>query len=39
MNMQISKNRQFKRGEYLGACPLCGDDVYWYKAKGSHKRF
>ncbi len=39
MVMQISKGKQFKRGVYLGTCPRCGDDVYWYKTKGSHKRF
>ncbi len=37
--MQTSRPKQFKRGVYLGACPACGDDVSWYKAKSSHKRF
>ncbi len=37
--MQLSKSKQFKRGTYLGTCPRCGDEVMWYKAKGSHKRF
>jgi ssDNA-binding Zn-finger/Zn-ribbon topoisomerase 1 len=37
--MQVSRTKKTNRGVYIGACPSCGDDVYWYKNKTSHKRF
>ncbi|HMF29887.1 MAG TPA: hypothetical protein VKK79_00620 [Candidatus Lokiarchaeia archaeon] len=35
---QLAK-KHFTRGTYLGTCPQCGDEVYWYKAKSSRGRY